>query len=282
MWFHIATELFNICQKHICCVIFYWHTLSNNLVYFKIFACNLTSICLHTYKTTMFFLPCFGKYFCCSTLSNCLLSLYLHTGLSPITLPLSPSVFFLIICTEQAQHKLEKRHAYVQMGTSISWHNIIINNKHQARLHRLWNPSNLQGLTCTYKPLLSTASVIIHVQYICLLYPQTETKIFTANTVFCILMLQKSQRDGRSDSSPPKPHFQTLNILLLLLKQLLLLLLQLSWSNSIRESTPPLSLLHSFPKYIFIEVLWCQSPCATYLQNINSFLSLPQGNCWDR
>ena len=46
-----------------------------------------------------------------------------------------------------------------------------INNKYQARFRRFWNPSNLRGLTGTYKTPLSTSSVISHFQYICLLYP---------------------------------------------------------------------------------------------------------------
>lgn len=86
-----SNRFFSICQKHICCVIFHWHSIINNPIHFKILHKIWLLFVYILVKPPWLSIPCFGKYFLCSSLFNCLY-LFIHTLFLP--------AFFIIICTK--------------------------------------------------------------------------------------------------------------------------------------------------------------------------------------
>lgn len=90
-----SNRFFSICQKHICCVIFHWHSIINNPIHFKILHKIWLLFVYILVKPPWFSIPCFGKYFLCSSLFNCLY-LFIHTLFLPDLSNLS-FLFFLLV-----------------------------------------------------------------------------------------------------------------------------------------------------------------------------------------
>lgn len=157
---------FSICQKHICCVIFYWHTMINNPVHFKIFVWDLPSICLHTYKITMIFHPLLWKVFPLLSSTRLLIRPYLHTP----TLPPSPSFFFITMHNKTSTIRTPRRNESVHMsGGGILFHykSPTIIDKHQARLYSFWSLKFARAHIHRQNFFLETPSIIIYSQYTC-------------------------------------------------------------------------------------------------------------------
>lgn len=182
-----------------------------------------------------------------------LISLYLHTLISPTTFPLSPSVFFLIICTKQAQNKLVKKHSCVSDGNFYftAHHSLIINI--QLDFVDFGIPQICEGLQAHTKLLCQhhQSFLMFNISVFCILSPKQKFLLQVQCSVF--LSYRSLGEVGGLTLLSSQPPSQTLKILVLLKQQLLLL--QLSWRNSIRELTLPLKLLYSLTKYIFTEAL---------------------------
>lgn len=128
--------------------------------------CIRLDLYMFTYfiKPPWFSFPCFGKYFLCSHLSNCLYHC-IYTHILSFLPPQSPCLLHYNMYQNRHNKDLSKGMHVYRWGPLLNCTSSFINNKHHAWLCRHWNPSNLQGFTCTYKTLW-TSPVIIYVQYI--------------------------------------------------------------------------------------------------------------------